>query len=230
MAEQARILVVDDEPAVQSALFRALSLERYDVVGVADGEAALERLGASPYEAVILDIAMPRIDGLEVCRRLREGGDRTPVLMLTARGEVDDRVAGLDAGADDYLIKPFALRELLARVRALLRRAGEEEGDGELLVFDELRLDVRAHEAWRGERLLQLTRTEFLLLEMFMNHPRQVLTRSAIFEHVWGYDFGSSSNSLGVYMGYLRRKTETAEEPRLLHTVRGVGYVLRTPQ
>jgi two-component system, OmpR family, response regulator MprA len=230
MAEQARILVVDDEPAVQSALFRALSLERYDVVGVADGEAALERLGTSAYEAVILDIAMPRVDGLEVCRRLREGGDRTPVLMLTARSEVDDRVAGLDAGADDYLIKPFALRELLARVRALLRRAGEEDGEGEVLVFDELRLDVQAHEAWRGERLLQLTRTEFLLLEMFMHHPRQVLTRSAIFEHVWGYDFGSSSNSLGVYMGYLRRKTETAEEPRLLHTVRGVGYVLRSAQ
>jgi two-component system response regulator MprA len=230
MAEHARILVVDDEPAVQNALFRALTLERYDVVGVADGQEALESLGSTPFEAIILDIAMPRIDGLEVCRRLREGGDRTPVLMLTARGEVDDRVAGLDAGADDYLVKPFALRELLARVRALLRRAGEEDGEEELLQFEDLRLDVRAHEAWRGERLLQLTRTEFLLLEMFMHHPRQVLTRSAIFEHVWGYDFGSSSNSLGVYMGYLRRKSEIGEEPRLLHTVRGVGYVLRTPQ
>jgi two-component system, OmpR family, response regulator MprA len=230
MAEQARILVVDDEPAVQSALFRALSLERYEVVGVADGQEALENLGTTPYEAIILDIAMPRVDGLEVCRRLREGGDRTPVLMLTARGEVDDRVAGLDAGADDYLVKPFALRELLARVRALLRRAGEEDGDTETLAFEDLRLDLRAHEAWRGERMLQLTRTEFLLLEMFMHHPRQVLTRSAIFEHVWGYDFGSSSNSLGVYMGYLRRKTEVGEEPRLLHTVRGVGYVLRASQ
>jgi two-component system, OmpR family, response regulator MprA len=230
MAEPARILVVDDEPAVQNALFRALTLERYTVDQAADGQEALERLLGAQYEAIILDIAMPRVDGLEVCTCLREGGDRTPVLMLTARGEVDDRVAGLDAGADDYLIKPFALRELLARVRALLRRAGEEEGEEEVLQFEDLRLDLRAHEAWRDQRLLQLTRTEFLLLEMFMRHPRHVLTRSAIFEHVWGYDFGSSSNSLGVYMGYLRRKTEVGEEPRLLHTVRGVGYVLRTPQ
>jgi len=229
MAEQARILVVDDEPAVQSALSRALTLEHYDVAQAADGVQALERLGSAPYEAVILDIAMPRMDGLEVCRRLREGGDSTPVLMLTARGEVDDRVAGLDAGADDYLVKPFALRELLARVRALLRRAGEDEdGPAETLHFEDLRLDLRAHEAWRGERILQLTRTEFLLLELFMRHPRQVLSRSVIFEQVWGYDFGSSSNSLGVYMGYLRRKTEVGEESRLLHTVRGVGYVLRT--
>jgi two-component system response regulator MprA len=227
MAEQARILVVDDEPAVQSALSRALSLEHYEVAQAADGREALERLGAAAYEAVILDIAMPRMDGLEVCRRLREGGDSTPVLMLTARGEVDDRVAGLDAGADDYLVKPFALRELLARVRALLRRAGEEDGAAETLVFEDLRVEVGAHEAWRGERILELTRTEFLLLEMFMRHPRQVLSRSVIFEQVWGYDFGSSSNSLGVYMGYLRRKTEVGEEPRLLHTVRGVGYVLR---
>jgi two-component system, OmpR family, response regulator MprA len=229
MAEQARILVVDDEPAVQIALSRALSLERYEVAQAADGREALDRLGSTPYEAVILDIAMPRMDGLEVCRRLREGGDMTPVLMLTARGEVDDRVAGLDAGADDYLVKPFALRELLARVRALLRRAGAEDGPAETLAFEDLRMDLRAHEAWRGERRLALTRTEFLLLEMFMRHPRQVLSRSMIFEQVWGYDFGSSSNSLGVYMGYLRRKTEQGEEPRLLHTVRGVGYVLRTP-
>jgi two-component system response regulator MprA len=226
MAEHARILVVDDEPAVQNALFRALSLERYEVARAGDGEEALAHLGRSPYEAVILDIAMPRMDGLEVCRRLRASGDRTPVLILTARGEVDDRVAGLDAGADDYLVKPFALRELLARVRALLRRTGEEEPE-HVLEFEDLRMDVRAHEAWRGERLLALTRTEFLLLEMFLRHPRKVLTRSAIFEHVWGYDFGSSSNSLGVYMGYLRRKTEVGDEPRLLHTVRGVGYVLR---
>ncbi len=230
MAEQPRILVVDDEPAVQSALSRALKLEHYDVFQAADGHEALEQLGASPYEAVILDIAMPRLDGLEVCRRLRQGGDRTPVLMLTARGEIDDRVAGLDAGADDYLAKPFALRELLARVRALLRRAEDEEeglAREETLAFEDLRLDLRSHEAWRGERLMQLTRTEFLLLEMFLRQPRTVLSRSAIFEHVWGYDFGSSSNSLGVYMGYLRRKTEEADEPRLLHTIRGVGYVLR---
>ena len=231
MAEQARILVVDDEPAVQSALSRALAMESYEVAQAADGEEALERLGAAPYEAVILDIAMPRLDGLEVCRRLRQGGDRTPVLMLTARGEVDDRVAGLDAGADDYLVKPFALRELLARVRALLRRADDgEPGAEETLLVEDLRLDLAAHEAWRGERQLALTRTEFLLLEMFMRNPRKVLTRSEIFEHVWGYDFGSSSNSLGVYIGYLRRKTEVGEEPRLLHTVRGVGYVMRPPQ
>jgi two-component system response regulator MprA len=229
MAEQARILVVDDEPAVQNALFRALTMEHYDVTSASDGLQALEQIGARPYDAIILDIAMPRMDGLEVCRRLRESGDRTPVLMLTARGEVDDRVAGLDAGADDYLIKPFALRELLARIRALLRRAGEEDGKEESLEFADLRLDLRAHEAWRGERMLSLTRTEFLLLELFLRHPRQVLTRSTIFESVWGYDFGSSSNSLGVYMGYLRRKTEVGDEPRLLHTVRGVGYVLRTP-
>ena len=228
MAEQARILVVDDEPAVQSALSRALALEHYEVAQAADGHEALERLGAAPYEAVILDIAMPRLDGLEVCRRLRAGGDRTPVLMLTARGEVDDRVAGLDAGADDYLVKPFALRELLARVRALLRRAEDEESAAlQTLSFEDIRLDLRSHEAWRGERLLTLTRTEFLLLDLFLRHPRQVLTRSQIFEHVWGYDFGSSSNSLGVYMGYLRRKTEEGGEPRLLHTVRGVGYVMR---
>jgi two-component system response regulator MprA len=202
-------------------------MERYEVAQAADGLEALERLGAAPYEAVILDIAMPRLDGLEVCRRLRAGGDRTPVLMLTARGEVDDRVAGLDAGADDYLVKPFALRELLARVRALLRRSEEDEdGDGEL-VFEDLRLDPSGHEAWRGERALALTRTEYLLLEMFLRNPRKVLSRSAIFEHVWGYDFGSSSNSLGVYIGYLRRKTEVGDEPRLVHTVRGVGYVLR---
>ena len=229
MAEQARILVVDDEPAVQNALSRALALEHYDVARAGDGLEALERLDAAPYEAIILDIAMPRMDGLELCRRLRAGGDSTPVLMLTARGEVDDRVAGLDAGADDYLVKPFALRELLARIRALLRRAGDDDGKEQVLSFADLRLDVRAHEAWRGERPLALTRTEFLLLELFLRHPRQVLTRSVIFENVWGYDFGSSSNSLGVYMGYLRRKTEIGEEPRLLHTVRGVGYVLRTP-
>ena len=228
MAEQQpRVLVVDDEPAVQTALSRALKLERYEVAQAADGREALERLGAMAYEVVILDVSMPHVDGLEVCRQLRTGGDRTPVLMLTAREGVDDRVAGLDAGADDYLVKPFALRELLARVRALLRRAGEDDDQDSTLTFEDLRLDRLAHEAWRGERMLPLTRTEFLLLEMFLRHPRQVLTRSAIFEDVWGYDFGATSNSLGVYMGYLRRKTEAGDEPRLLHTVRGVGYVLR---
>jgi two-component system response regulator MprA len=203
-------------------------MESYEVAHAGDGREALERLGASPYEAVILDVGMPRLDGIEVCRRMRQSGDRTPVLMLTARGEVDDRVAGLDAGADDYLVKPFALRELLARLRALLRRADELDGDAEALSFEDLRLDLLSHEAFRGERPLALTRTEFLLLEMFMRNPRKVLTRSAIFEDVWGYDFGSSSNSLGVYIGYLRRKTELDSQPRLLHTVRGVGYVLRS--
>ena len=221
-----RVLVVDDEPALRSAVQRALALERYDVAQALDGREALECLAGAPYDAVILDIAMPHVDGLEVCRRLRDGGDRTPVLMLTAREQVDDRVAGLDAGADDYLVKPFALRKLLARVRALLRRSEEDEQE-DALAFEDLALDRLAHEARRGARMLQLTRTEFLLLEMFMLHPRQVLTRSEIFEHVWGYDFGATSNSLGVYMGYLRRKTEDGEEPRLLHTVRGIGYVLR---
>jgi two-component system, OmpR family, response regulator MprA len=226
MADSARILVVDDEPAVQHALSRALMLERYEVALSSDGGDALERMAVGSYDAVILDVSMPVLDGLEVCRRARESGDRTPVLMLTAREQIDDRVAGLDAGADDYLVKPFALRELMARVRALLRRADESEPE-EMLSFEDLRLDRLAHEARRGERLLNLTRTEFLLLELFLRHPRQVLTRSIIFEDVWGYDFGSSSNSLGVYMGYLRRKTEAGGEPRLLHTVRGIGYVLR---
>ncbi len=226
MAEHARILVVDDEPAVQQALSRALSLERYEVALAGDGGDALRALRSDSYDVVILDVSMPVLDGLAVCRKVRADGDRTPVLMLTARGQVDDRVAGLDAGADDYLIKPFALRELMARVRALLRRG--EEGEAEqALRFADLRLDRVAHEAWRGERPLSLTRTEFLLLELFLRHPRQVLTRSIIFEEVWGYDFGATSNSLGVYMGYLRRKTEAAGESRLLHTVRGVGYVLR---
>jgi two-component system, OmpR family, response regulator MprA len=228
MAEQTRILVVDDEPAVQQALARALALERYEVAQAADGRQALERMGEASYEAIILDVSMPLLDGLEVCQRLRHSGDRTPVLMLTARGEIDDRVAGLDAGADDYLVKPFALRELMARLRALLRRTGEDDEE-QTLAFEDLRLDRLAHEAFRGERPLLLTRTEFLLLELFLRHPRQVLSRSTIFEHVWGYDFGATSNSLGVYMGYLRRKTEADSEPRLLHTVRGVGYVLRRP-
>jgi two-component system response regulator MprA len=191
-----------------------------------DGRQALDALAASPADAVVLDVMMPGVDGLEVCRRIRRAGDRTPILMLTARDAIDDRVTGLDVGADDYLVKPFALRELQARLRALLRRAGEGS-DGETLRFADLVLDPLAHEVRRGERRVELTRTEFLLLEMFMRHPRQVLTRSQIFEHVWGYDFGPTSNALGVYMGYLRRKTEAGGEPRLLHTVRGVGYILR---
>jgi two-component system response regulator MprA len=221
-----RVLVVDDEPAVRRALERALKLDNYDVELAADGEEALDRLVQSNIDAVVLDIAMPRLDGLEVCRRMRTAGDRTPVLMVTARDAIDDRVEGLDVGADDYLVKPFALRELQARLRALLRRAGDG-GAGEVLRYADLVLDPVAHEVRRGDRLIELSKTEFSLLELFMQHPRQVLSRSAIFEHVWGYDFGPTSNALGVYMGYLRRKTEEGGEPRLLHTIRGVGYVLR---
>jgi two-component system response regulator MprA len=222
-----RVLVVDDEPAVRRALERALRLENYEVAMAGDGEEALDVLASTPADAVILDILMPKLDGLEVCRRLRQGGDRTPVLMLTARDAIDDRVEGLDVGADDYLVKPFALRELQARLRALLRRTGDGTGEGETLRYGDLVLDPIAHEVYRGERLIELSRTEFLLLELFLRHPRQVLTRSTIFENVWGYDFGPTSNALGVYMGYLRRKTEAGGESRLLHTVRGIGYVLR---
>jgi two-component system response regulator MprA len=223
-----RVLIVDDEPAVRAALDRALRLDGYEVALAADGHEALDRLAAVRHDAIVLDVAMPGLDGLQVCRRLRDAGDRTPVLMLTARDAVDDRVAGLDAGADDYLVKPFALKELKARLRALLRRAEAPDSDGgQPLRFADLMLDHGAWEAHRGARKLELSRTEFQLLALFLEHPRQVLTRSQIFERVWGYDFGSSSNSLGVYMGYLRRKTEEGGEPRLLHTVRGVGYVLR---
>jgi two-component system response regulator MprA len=223
-----KVLIVDDEPAVRAALDRALRLDRYEVELAADGREALDLLSEGRADAIVLDVAMPGIDGLEVCKRLREAGDRTPVLMLTARDAVDDRVAGLDAGADDYLVKPFALKELKARLRALLRRAeGPDDGELARLRFADLTLDRSAWEASRGSRKLELSRTEFQLLALFLEHPRQVLTRSQIFERVWGYDFGSSSNSLGVYMGYLRRKTEEGGEPRLLHTVRGVGYVLR---
>jgi two-component system response regulator MprA len=221
-----QILVVDDESAVREAIERALRLDGYDVAVAGDGREALETLEEHAPDAVVLDVLMPRIDGLELCRRLRGRGDRTPVLMLTARDAVADRVAGLDAGADDYLVKPFALEELLARVRALLRRAAPG-ADRAPLRFADLRLDPVSYEVRRAERAIELTRTEFLLLELFLQHPRQVLTRTVIFENVWGYDFGVQSNSLEVYMGYLRRKTEAGGEPRVLHTVRGVGYVLK---
>jgi two-component system response regulator MprA len=227
MASQMRILVVDDEPAVRQSISRALRLEGYDVDPASGGAEALERLADGAVDAIVLDVSMPAPDGLEVARRLRDAGDRTPILMLTARDAIDDRVAGLDAGADDYVIKPFALRELLARLRALIRRGGESPG--ETLSFADLRLDPAAYEVSRGERPIQLTRTEFLLLELFMRNPRQALPRSTIFERVWGYDFGTRSNSLGVYVGYLRRKLEEGGEPRLLHTIRGIGYVLREP-
>jgi two-component system response regulator MprA len=221
-----KILVVDDEPAVRDSLRRALELEGYSVELASDGVEALERLSSNGEpDAVILDILMPKMDGLEACRRLRREGHRVPVLMLTAREEVENRVAGLDAGADDYVIKPFALEELLARVRALLRRT--PGGSGEVLRFADLELDPKTREVRRGGDPIELTRTEFSLLELFMLNPRQVLTRSLIFERVWGYDFGLSSNSLDVYIGYLRRKTEAGGKPRLIQTVRGVGYALR---
>ena len=225
-----KILVVDDERAVRESLRRALELEGYQIELAADGQEALQLLESTSEDqpdAVILDVLMPSVDGLEVCRRLRRSGNRVPVLMLTARDEIENRVAGLDAGADDYVTKPFALEELVARMRALLRRTSV--GEDELLRFADLELDPGTREVRRGGDLIELTRTEFALLELFLTNPRQVLTRSIIFERVWGYDFGFASNSLDVYIGYLRRKTEAGDKPRLIQTVRGVGYALREP-
>jgi two-component system, OmpR family, response regulator MprA len=224
-----RIFVVEDDQAVRDALRRALELEGYGVELAGDGEEALRRLDEREVEpdAIVLDVLMPKLDGLEMCRLLRRSGNRTPVLMLTARDQVADRVAGLDAGADDYLVKPFALEELLARVRALLRRTAN--GAVEVLRFADLELDPATREVRRDGELIELTRTEFSLLELFLLNPRQVLTRSLIFERVWGYDFGFGSNSLEVYIGYLRRKTEQGGRPRLIQTIRGVGYALREP-
>ncbi|HVD66270.1 MAG TPA: response regulator transcription factor [Gaiellaceae bacterium] len=221
-----KILVVDDERAVRESLRRALELEGYEIELADDGLQALAALedGGEP-DAMILDVLMPGMDGLEVCRRVRREGSRMPVLMLTARVEVENRVAGLDAGADDYVTKPFALEELLARVRALLRRT--QDDGAEKLAFSDLELDPGTREVQRGGEPIELTRTEFSLLELFLRNPRQVLTRSVIFERVWGYDFGFGSNSLDVYIGYLRRKTEAGGRPRLIQTVRGVGYALR---
>ncbi|MDP9492320.1 MAG: response regulator transcription factor [Actinomycetota bacterium] len=223
-----KVLVVDDERAVRDSLRRALELEGYDVELAADGAEALYRLESNGQpDAVILDVLMPGVDGLEVSRRLRSKGNAVPILMLTARTEVENRVAGLDAGADDYLAKPFALEELLARLRALLRRVAPDTE--EVLRFADLELNSGTREVKRAGTPIELTRTEFNLLELFMRNPRQVLTRSVIFERVWGYDFGFSSNSLDVYIGYLRRKTESDSKPRLIQTVRGVGYALREP-
>ena len=241
-----RVLVVDDEPAVRESLERSLRFEGYDVEVAGDGVEALERVDAVHVDAIVLDVLMPRLDGLETCRRLRASGRDLPVLMLTARDGVPDRVTGLDVGADDYLVKPFALEELLARLRALLRRAarnaGQAAGQGAAeaggggsgggtaagaLSFAGLTLDPVTREVRRGSRPIELTRMEFELLELFLRHPRQVLTRPQILERVWGYDFATTSNSLEVFVGFLRRKTEAGGEPRLLHTVRGVGYVLR---
>ena len=221
-----KILVVDDERAVRDSLRRALELQGYEVDLAGDGTEALARLEANgQVDAVLLDILMPVMDGIEVCRQIRRSGNAVPVLMLTARDAVGDRVEGLDAGADDYVVKPFALEELLARVRALLRRASPT-GDG-VLRFADLELDTGMRQVRRGGDPIELTRTEFNLLELFLLNPRQVLTRSIIFERVWGYDFGFASNSLDVYIGYLRRKTEAGGKPRLIQTVRGVGYALR---
>jgi two-component system response regulator MprA len=224
-----RILVVDDDRAVRESLRRSLQFNGYTVQLAGDGQQAMDVLATQRPDAMVLDVMMPRVDGLEVCRRLRGGGDDLPILVLTARDAVSDRVAGLDAGADDYLPKPFALEELLARLRALLRRSPSDTvaGVSPTLFFADLVLDQGTREVTRGERRISLTRTEFSLLELFMRHPRQVLTRGRILEDVWGYDFPTSGNALEVYVGYLRRKTEAAGEPRLIHTVRGVGYALR---
>jgi two-component system, OmpR family, response regulator MprA len=223
-----KVLVVDDERAVRDSLRRALELEGYEVELAVDGGDALHRLDANGQpDAVILDVLMPGVDGLEVCRRIRGKGNPVPVLMLTARAEIENRVSGLDAGADDYLPKPFALEELLARLRALLRRTAP--GTENALRFADLELNPATREVMRGGTAIELTRTEFNLLELFLRNPRQVLTRSVIFERVWGYDFGFASNSLDVYIGYLRRKTEVDGKPRLIQTVRGVGYALREP-
>ncbi|MFE7480775.1 response regulator transcription factor [Streptomyces sp. NPDC057552] len=231
-----RILIVDDEPAVREALQRSLAFEGYGTQVAVDGYDALAMTEAYGPDLIVLDIQMPRMDGLTAARRIRATGSTTPILMLTARDTVGDRVTGLDAGADDYLVKPFELDELFARIRALLRRssyasaatAGAQSPDDDVLSFADLRMDLATREVTRGERRVELTRTEFTLLEMFLSHPRQVLTREQILKAVWGFDFEPSSNSLDVYVMYLRRKTEAGGEPRLVHTVRGVGYALRT--
>ncbi|GAA0333234.1 response regulator transcription factor [Streptomyces olivoreticuli] len=229
--QPARVLIVDDEPAVREALRRSLAFEGYGTELAVDGLDALEKVAAYDPELIVLDVLMPRMDGLTAARRLRASGVTVPILMLTARDTVGDRVTGLDAGADDYLVKPFELDELLARIRALLRRssyaAAAAEAVSHTLSFADLRMDLTTREVARGSRPVELTRTEFTLLELFLTHPRQVLTREQILKSVWGFEFEPSSNSLDVYVMYLRRKTEAGGEPRLVHTVRGVGYVLR---
>ncbi|WP_436777558.1 response regulator transcription factor [Yinghuangia sp. YIM S09857] len=234
-APAARILVVDDEPAVREALESSLRYEGYTVALAPDGLAALDALEREVPDLVILDVLMPRMDGLTTARRLRGRGETVPILMLTARDAVGDRVTGLDAGADDYLVKPFELDELFARVRALLRRSAMvgpagDAADDAVLAFADLRMDTRSREVTRGGRTIELTRTEYTLMELLLSHPRQVLTREQILRNVWGFDFEPSSNSLDVYVMYLRRKTEAGGLPRLVHTVRGVGYVLRAPE
>jgi len=222
------IAIVDDDAAIRTALGRALRMENYDVELFEDGTSALKAIQLRAPDAIVLDLQLPDIDGLEICRRIRRSGDSTPILMLTARDAVNDRVAGLDVGADDYLVKPFDLAELLARLRALLRRHNVLDSDGAVLRFEDLSLSPQTREVHRGTRPVQLTKIEFDLLELFLHHPRQVLTRDQILDLVWGYNFDSGTNSLAVYIGYLRRKLEEASEPRLIQTVRGVGYALRT--
>jgi len=220
------VLVVEDDRSVRESLERALRLEGYQVSAVPDGVSGFEAVGREQPDAVILDVMLPFLDGLSVCRQLRQRGDRTPILMLTARAEVGDRVAGLDAGADDYLPKPFALDELLARLRALLRRSAPETLSGGTVVGD-LRVDEAARRAWRGDRELELTKTEFDLLVLLARNAGVVLDHATIYDRIWGYDFGPDSKALQVYIGYLRRKTEDGGEPRIVHTVRGVGYTVR---
>jgi two-component system response regulator MprA len=222
------IAIVDDDGAIRTALGRALRMENYDVELFEDGTSALKSIQLRAPDAIVLDLQLPDIDGLEICRRIRRAGDATPILMLTARDAVNDRVEGLDVGADDYLVKPFDLAELLARLRALLRRSSVAEGDETVLRFEDLTLNPQTREVLRGARLIELTKIEFDLLELFLQHPRQVLTRDQILDLVWGYNFDSGTNSLAVYIGYLRRKLEEKEEARLIQTVRGVGYALRT--
>ena len=223
------VAIVDDDQSIRAALGRALRMENYEVDLFEDGASALKSIQLRVPDAIVLDLQLPDIDGLEICRRIRKAGDATPILMLTARNAVDDRVEGLDAGADDYLVKPFDLAELLARLRALLRRRTFQDGEESLLRFEDLTLSPQTREVHRGARRIELTRIEFDLLELFLTHPKQVLTRDQILDLVWGYSFDSGTNSLAVYVGYLRRKLEEQGEPRLLHTVRGVGYVMRTP-
>ncbi len=221
------VAIVDDDPAIRNSLGRALRMENYDVELYEDGSSALRAIQLRAPDAIILDLQLPDVDGLEVCRRIRRAGDATPILMVTARDAVDDRVEGLDAGADDYLVKPYDLAELLARLRALLRRRQVTDGDDTVLRFEDLTLNPGTREVRRGDRDIQLTKIEFDLLELFLQNPRQVLTRDQILDLVWGYTFDSGTNSLAVYIGYLRRKLEENGEGRLIQTVRGVGYALR---